>query len=118
MSTNENLTQSDEIPSEQAITIQPSGIDGLSGIGRLDAGRRQRAGAGGVQAALAVLHAVRRHWLVILSTGLACAAVAGTAPLVRAQAEVQGRGHLGVGYLPHPTILGKPTADQAQQVHE
>ena len=33
MSTNESLTQSDEIPSEQAITIQPSGITAYPGSG-------------------------------------------------------------------------------------
>ena len=75
MSTNANLTQSNENGAEQAITIQPSGIAAFPGPGDwMAAGGEpgQNSGIGG----LAVLHALRRHWLVILSTGLACAAVA------------------------------------------
>ena len=114
MSTNENPTPSDEVTSEQAITIQPSSITAYPGSGDwMPAGGNDAAqeGVGG----LAVLHAVRRHLLVILSTGLACAAVAGTSPLVGAQAAVHGRGLLELAPT-NPTILGKPTADQAQQV--
>ena len=77
MSTNENLTQSDEIPSEQAITIQPSGITAYPGSGDwMPAGGNDAAQE--AMSGLALLHAVRRHLLVILSTGLACAAVTGT----------------------------------------
>jgi capsular exopolysaccharide synthesis family protein len=74
MSTNDNLTPSDENSSEQAITIQPSGITAYPGSGDwmpANGNEPGKEGAGG----LAVLHAVRRHWLLISSTGLACAVV-------------------------------------------
>lgn len=72
MSTNDNLTPSDENSSEQAITIQPSGITAYPGSGDwmpANGNEPGKEGAGG----LAVLHAVRRHWLLISSSGLACA---------------------------------------------
>ena len=79
MSINEELTQSEDFGpeqgiTEQAITIQPSNIAAYAGggdwgqAGGTDAGHDSLNG-------MALLHAVRRHWLVILSTGLACAAI-------------------------------------------
>ncbi len=114
MSTNESLTQSNEIPSEQAITIQPSSVTAYPGLGDwMPVGGNEPAQEGANN--LAALHAMRRHWLVILSTGLACAAVAGTTlwcvlkPKFKAVATLQL-------LSAHPTLLGKLTADQAQPV--
>ena len=76
MSTNENLTQSDEIPRSRPSPFNRRASRPIRDreIGcRPAATTRHKAASG----ALALLHAVRRHWLVILSTGLACAAVIG-----------------------------------------
>ena len=76
MSTNENLTQSDELSSEQAITIQPSGIAAYpTGGDWMSAGANdpaQDAGNG-----LSLVHALRRHSLMVVSIGLVCAATTG-----------------------------------------
>ena len=74
MSTTENLN---EIVSAEPITIQPSGM-AFSGVGdSLAAGGNESSPD--ALGAMALLHAVRRHFLVILSTGLACGAVTGLA---------------------------------------
>ena len=113
MTTNENLTPSDEIPSEQAITIQPSGMTAYPGSGDwmpAAATSRARRGSG-----LALLHAVRRHLLVILSIGLACAAVTGIVLFWLLKPQYMAMALLQLAPS-NPTILGKLTADQAQQV--
>jgi capsular exopolysaccharide synthesis family protein len=114
MSTNESLTQPDEIPSEQAITIQPSGIAAYPGSGDW----MPAVGADPVpdgEGGLAMLHALRRHWLVILSTGLACAAVTGI--LLYSFLKPQYQAMALLEFAPsNPTILGKQTADQAQVI--
>ncbi len=115
MSTIENLTPSDENSAEQAITIQPSGITAYPGSGdwMQSGGNDAAQGASG---AFALLHAVRRHWLVILSSGLACAAVVGCLvlfvfypPAYKAEAYLKLEPAM-------PTILAKPTAEQSQQI--
>ena len=113
MSSNESFPQSDEVSSEQAITIQPSGMAAYSGAGEwMPAGE---APASDAPNAMAVLHAVRRHLLVILSTGLACAAVTGVSlwwvlkPQYKAQALLELKPSV-------PTILGLSSADQAERV--
>ena len=75
MTTSESLSQpSDNLP-EQAITIQPSGIAMYPPSEEWP----QAASASAAQGAgaLALFHALRRHWLLALSCGLACGAVAG-----------------------------------------
>ena len=114
MSTNESLTQSGEIPSEQAITIQPSGIAAYPASGDwMSAGGTDpsQEGAGG----LAVLHAVRRHWLLALSTGLACAAVTGAVIYLLLPVRYKATAYLQLSPST-PTLLGNSTADQSQQV--
>ncbi|MGO9114476.1 MAG: polysaccharide biosynthesis tyrosine autokinase [Thermoguttaceae bacterium] len=114
MSTNENLTQTNENSSEQAVTIQPSGITTYAGSGDwMSAGGNDSAQD--TLGALALLHAVRRHWLVILSTGLCCAAVVFFALLMFLKPKYQAEATLALA-LSNPTVLGKPTADQTQQV--
>jgi capsular exopolysaccharide synthesis family protein len=113
MSSNENLTQSDEIPSEQAITIQPSGIAAYPGPGDWPpAGNAPEQDAVG---GMALLHAFRRHWVLILSTGLACAAVAGTSLWWLLPPQYKAQGYLLLAPS-NPKILDKPTADQNQQL--
>ena len=112
MSTNESLTQPDELPSEQAITIQPTGMTGYPAGGDwMAAGGNDPAqeGAGG----LALVHAVRRHLLVLLSTGLACAAVTGTTLWWVLKPQYKAEALLELAPTT-PIILGK-TADQGQQ---
>ncbi|MEI8373570.1 MAG: AAA family ATPase [Planctomycetota bacterium] len=115
MSTNESLTQSNEIPSEQAITIQPSSIASYAGSGDWMSAEGKDSSQEGV-GGLALLHAVRRHWLVILSTGLACAAVIGTSlwlvlkPQYKATAVLQ--------LAPSAPIILSKTADQQQTTNE
>jgi capsular exopolysaccharide synthesis family protein len=116
MSTNANLTPSDENPLEQAITIQPSAITAYPAAGDwMQPGGNEAADALG---GLALVHALRRHWLVILSTGLACAAVTATflwlfvlKPQYTAVATLQ--------LAPvQPVILGKTSSDQTQVINE
>ncbi len=82
MSTNDNLAQPIENPPEQPITIQPSAMamypasdDWSSGGAVADSQQQSMGGA-------AFLHALRRHWLLSLSLGIACAVVAGTVILL------------------------------------
>ncbi len=111
MSSNESLTRSDEIPSEQVITIQPSGIAPYAGQGDwLPAGNEPAQEAGG---GLAMLHAIRRHWLVILSTGLACAAVSGTALWMVLKPQYKAVALLELA--PSPPVVIKATADESGQ---
>jgi capsular exopolysaccharide synthesis family protein len=77
MSINENPTQSDELSSEQAITIQPSGIAAYpSGGDWMSAGANDPAQNAGNGLAV-VMHAIRRHLLLVLSIGLVSAATTG-----------------------------------------
>ncbi len=117
MSTNENLTPADENPSEQAITIQPSAITAYPGSGDWSPGGSNDA-AEGISGAFALLHAIRRHWLLILSTGLAAGAIMGSllyfwvlTPKYTAEALLELQPS-------QPSILGKPTADQQQVQNE
>jgi len=113
MSINESLTQSDAIPSEQAITIQPSSIASYAGSSDwMPAGGKDPAqeGVGG----LALLHALRRHWLVILSTGLACAAVTGTSLWLLLKPQYKATAILEL--KPSSPVILTKTADQGQQI--
>ena len=113
MSNNENPTQSNEFPSEQAITIQPSGITAYPGSGDwMPAGGNEPAQEG--VNGLALVHAVRRHLLVIVSTGLACAAAAGTLLWFVLQPQYAATAILKLESS-NPRILNN-TADQAMQV--
>ena len=94
MSTNESLTQPDDNTPEQAITVQPSAMTAYAGPADWALNGEDSAEQAAVSP-LALLHAVRRHWLVIVSTGLACAGLAGTAPLLDSQAPIQGRSDFG-----------------------
>ena len=116
MSSNENPVQSDEISSEQAITIQPTGMTAYPGTGDwMPAGGNESAPSG--MGGMALLHAVRRHLLVILITGLACAAATGTGLWLGLKPQYKAEAYLELAPA-MPTILGKPTADQLQIVNE
>ena len=114
MSTNDSLTQSDENPSEQAITIQPSAISAYSGGGEWLPGGGNDAsqdGAGG----MALLHALRRHWLVIFSTGLACAAITGTVLWLVQKPQYKATALLELAPA-QPVLISTTTAEQSQQI--
>ena len=114
MSTNANLTPSNENAAEQAITIQPLGIAAFPGsVDWMAAGGEpgQNSGSGG----LAVLHALRRHWLVIVSTGLACAAVAGGSMYALLKKHYTAEAILKLEPS-QPSFTGISKADQAAQV--
>jgi hypothetical protein len=115
MSTNENLAQPNENSSEQAITIQPSSIATYAGAGDwLAAGGKDAAQD--ATGALALLHAVRRHWVMIVAAGLAC----GTLTFCLLFFGEFWKKYKAEAFLQlnaaNPTVLGKPTADQAQQI--
>ena len=110
MSTNENLTPSDD----QAITIQPSGIAAYPGSGDWIQAGSEEAGQTSLSG-LAALHAIRRHLLLVLSMGLVCATVA--AILLYITFPVKYKATAVLQLAPStPRILGKTNADQAQQV--
>ncbi len=114
MSTNESLTRSDAIPAEEPITIQPSGTTAYPGpVDWLSGGDNESAQAG--IGALALLHAVRRHMLIILSTGLAFAAVTGTTLWLVQKPQYKAEALLQLAPT-QPRILGRGTADQAMEV--
>ena len=76
MSTSESLPQPSDNLSDQTITIQPSGVAvyPASEEWPQTASASDASHGAGAQA---LLHALRRHWLLALSCGLACSAVAG-----------------------------------------
>lgn len=115
MATNDNPTQSDENPAEQAITVQPSSITAYPGAGDWTAAGGSEPAPEGI-GGLAVLHALRRHALVALAVGLACAAVTGTAlwmvwkPTYKAEALLELK--------PSQPVVVSRTADQSQAMNE
>ncbi len=108
MSTNERF---DDIPSDEPITIQPSGA-AYPGTGDSMPGGGSDA-APGAMSNMAVLHGIRRHLLVILSTGLACAAVTGTTLVCVLKPQYTATARLELASS-SPKILNN-TADQGQQ---
>ena len=81
MSTSENTPAPQDISTDHAITIQPSGLIGPAGQGWPPAAAfgAQESPAASLNLA-AYLHALRRHWLMASVSGLLCAAL--LAPVV------------------------------------
>jgi len=110
MATSESLTQSDE----QAITIQPSAIAAYPGAaewipaGGSDAGQDSIGG-------VAVLHALRRHLLLVLSTGLVCAVAIGAVLYLKMPKKYKATASLELAPA-NPMVLGHSTSEQSQHV--
>jgi len=110
MSTNESLSQSDE----QAITIQPSAIAAYPGSADWIAANGSEPAQQNIGGA-AVLHAIRRHLLLILLIGLPCAVATGVAIWWFMPVKYQAKAYLELA-ASNPFILGATTAEQSQHV--
>jgi capsular exopolysaccharide synthesis family protein len=111
MSINEELTQSEDFGPEQAITIQPSSIATYPGGGDWSPAGGADAGQDSLNG-MALLHAVRRHWLVILSVGLACAAVTATTLFMVLTKEYKAEATLELKAI-RPVVMSQSPGEQS-----
>jgi capsular exopolysaccharide synthesis family protein len=78
MSAQENSIPTSDLSPEQAITIQPSAIAAYPAAADWSAAGEGDQPQGSGMGLDVLLHAIRRHWLVIAAAGVAVAAVVGT----------------------------------------
>ncbi len=115
MSSQETFTEPTDFSSEQAITIQPSGIATYAGPGDWpaagDAGEAHHHGVGPET----ILHALRRNFLVVLATGLAAAVIIGVAVGVLLKPKYEAKAVLVIAPK-NPLLLTGPSADESSGV--
>ena len=112
MSTQENSTPNTDLSPEQAITIQPSALAAYPAATDWTAAGEGDQPQGAGMGLDVLLHAVRRHWLVITATGIALAAVVGTLALFTIKPKYEARAILvmdATSRLPHHDWPRPPT---------
>ena len=93
MSTQENSTPNSDLSSEQAITIQPSAIAAYPAAADWPAAGEGEQPQGAAMGLDVLLHAIRRHWLVISAAGVAMAVLVGTLAFLAIKPKYESAGH-------------------------
>ena len=115
MSTQENPLQETEFDSEQAITIQPSGIAPYAGAADWPANGETDPAQSGTLGLDTVLHSLRRHWLVMFTLGIAASAVVATAVWLALKPKYEAEAVLYLQPV-QPTVLNHPVGDETERV--
>ncbi len=115
MSTQENPLQETEFDSEQAITIQPSGIAPYAGAADWPANGETDPAQSGTLGLDTVLHSLRRHWLVMFTLGIAASAVVATAVWLALKPKYEAEAVLYLQPV-QPTVLNHPAGDETERV--
>jgi polysaccharide biosynthesis transport protein len=115
MSTQETLPEATDFSSEQAITIQPSGVAAYAGAADWPAAGEADSTESKGFGPEAVIHALRRNWLVIFATGIALAAVIFVAMLMLVKPKYTASAILLIAPA-QPHTLSTQTADQTANV--
>jgi capsular exopolysaccharide synthesis family protein len=113
MSTQENSTPSSDLSQEQAITIQPSGIAAYPAATDWNPTEGDQPQAMGMGLDV-LLHAVRRHWLIIAATGVAVGILFGTLAIFTIKPKYEAKAILVMAAV-NPKILAGQTADDVGQ---
>lgn len=103
--------------SEQAITIQPSGITPYTGAAEWALGGEQEPGQGGSLGLDTLLHSLRRYWLVMFCTGIAVAAVVVTAMCLTFKAKYEAEAYLNLAPA-QPMVLHSPGGEENERVND
>ena len=118
MSTQENSIPDSELSPEQAITIQPSAVTAYPATADWTAAGESEQQQGAGMGLDVLLHAVRRHWLVIAATGVAVAAVMGTAAFFTIKPKYEARAILVMAATTPKTLPGATAEDVAERGDE
>jgi hypothetical protein len=115
MSTQENPLESAELVPEQAITIQPSAITPYTGGAEWPTtGEHDPAHAGNLGLD-ALLHSLRRYWLVMFCTGVAAAALAVVGVWLAIKPKYEAEAVLTLAPA-QPVILHNPGGEDSDRV--
>ncbi len=111
MSTQENPIEATDLAVEQAITIQPSGIAPYGGAADWPAMTETDGGHHSSLGQDAVLHCLRRYWLVMATTGVALGAVLATVVLFWYKPKFEAEASLILAPT-SPVVLHSPNGDE------
>ena len=117
MSTNESMSEATDLSAEQAITIQPSGVAAYTGAADWMASGESETSPSGMAGPAALFNALRRHWLVMIATGIAAAAVLGTTVWLVQKPKYEATATLLISAT-NPHILNGSLADEERVGNE